>query len=368
MTLRIVLAGGGTAGHVNPLLATAKVLKDRGHSILVVGTEEGLEKDLVPAAGFDLVTIPKVPFPRRPGLEALRFPTKFHRAYRKSARVLQKADVALGFGGYVGAPVYLAARNAGVPLVIHEQNARPGWANKLGARFAKVVALTFPGTPLKAAKGRTLVVGMPLRAPIAKVAQIRTDAKDSWDLRCVAAQHFDLNPHQPTLLVTGGSLGAQHLNEVLTDSMDLFGAQTQVIHITGKGKSDQVNAALAGTQVAWLVKEYEDQMELAFAASDLVVARSGAGMVSEIGALGLPAIFVPLPFGNGEQALNAKDVAQAGGAEIVSNKEFSRETIKDLVVPLLNDPQKLSAMGKAAYGACPADGAARLADLVEESA
>lgn len=150
---RVVLAGGGSAGHVNPLLATAACLRRAGVEVTVLGTAEGLEADLVPAAGYELVTIPKVPLPRRPSGAMFSFPRRWKAAVAAARDAIAGAQAVVGFGGYVATPAYIAARKAGVPIIIHEQNARPGLANRLGARFAHTVALTFPGTPLRGQGG-----------------------------------------------------------------------------------------------------------------------------------------------------------------------------------------------------------------------
>ncbi|MDO5701234.1 MAG: glycosyltransferase, partial [Bowdeniella nasicola] len=240
----IVLAGGGSAGHVNPLLATAAEVARRypAAQITALGVASGLEADLVPAAGIDLVTIPKVPMPRRPTPAALAFPRRFRRAISLTRSVLEQvgADVVVGFGGFVSTPAYLAAWRAGIPFVIHEQNARPGYANRLGARKASVVALTFASTPLAAAQGRTVVTGLPLRGPILELAQRRRCGDGAYE-RVRAAQELGLNPDQPTMLVTGGSLGALSINRTVAALAPLWAERgLQVLHLTGKGKDEAV--------------------------------------------------------------------------------------------------------------------------------
>ncbi|BDZ53311.1 hypothetical protein GCM10025870_03840 [Agromyces marinus] len=192
-----LLAGGGTAGHVNPLLAVADRLRERDASaeVLVLGTAEGLEARLVPARGYELLTIEKVPFPRRPNGAALRFPSRFRRSIADVREMIagRGVDVVVGFGGYVSTPAYLAARRAGIPVAIHEANARPGLANRLGARFAARVGVAFAGTPLRHAE----VVGMPLRREI--------ETLDRPGRRSEAADLFGLDAGRPVLLATGGS-------------------------------------------------------------------------------------------------------------------------------------------------------------------
>lgn len=370
MPLRIVLAGGGTAGHVNPLLATAQVLRDHGHSVIVLGTAEGLESDLVPAADFELVTIPKVPMPRRPSPGMFAVPGKLREAVKKSSGVIRNADVLVGYGGYVSGPAYMAARRLNVPVVIHEQNVRAGWANKLGARFAEFVALTFPNTNLRARHGETEVTGMPLRKEIMDLARVRGTEKGSREAREVAAKHFGMNPDLPTLLVTGGSLGALRLNDTITEVAPRLDSHVQILHVTGKGKIEAVRHVADDPAVdfPWFIHEYMTEMDLAMASSDLVVCRSGAGTVSELTAIGMPAVYVPFPIGNGEQALNAEDQVRAGGALLVYDQDFGSAVFMSEVLPLLRSPKLLRAMGEASRSVSQGDGAQNLVKLIEMAA
>lgn len=356
---RVLLAGGGTAGHVSPLLATAEEITRRHPEAIVtaVGSPGGLEERLVPARGFTLAFVPKVAFPRRPNLAAVRFPAAFRGALKEAERLVEthNPQVVVGFGGYVSTPMYLAARKAGVPFVIHEQNARPGLANKLGARWAKHVAVTFASTPMKDAE----VVGMPLRREI-------TDIKPAM-LRAEGIEHFGLEAGRPTVLVTGGSLGAASLNAAFQARMnELTAAGIQVLHVTGRGKGFEAPAATSGAR--YVVVEYVDRMDLAYAVADLVVTRSGAGMVSELTAVGLPAIYVPLPIGNGEQKLNSRDVVAAGGGIAVDDADFTPAWIDAELVPLVRDQERLGAMRRAAAAQGHTDAAGKLVDLVEDAA
>lgn len=363
--LRVVLAGGGSAGHVNPLLATASALRDAGAGVVAVGTKEGLEADLVPAAGFELRTIERVPFPRRPGAAMVRFPARYAAAVRHAGEILDesRADVAVGFGGFASTPIYAAAKKRGIPVVIHEQNAKPGLANRYGARFASAIGLTFPSTKLAAKVGVTRTIGLPLRPAIAGLAADR--AVDPRAHRAEAAQRLGLDPDRITLVVTGGSLGAQHLNEVFTEVMPQL-ADFQVFHLTGRGKDAKV-AAAAADLADYHVRDYLTQMEDAYAVADLVVCRSGAGTVAELSSLGLPGFFVPLPIGNGEQELNAADVIAVGGAKLVRDKDFTAQTVRSQIVALLRDPEQLVSMGSAARGVSPTDAAGQLAQMIIEA-
>lgn len=365
--MKVVLAGGGTAGHVNPLLATAHELAERGVEVLVIGTNEGLEADLVPGAGFDMVTIDKVPFPRSPSPALFTLPVRLRRTVARCEEYLDGADALVGFGGYVSTPAYFAARSVGLPILIHEQNARPGLANRLGANWARVVALTFASTPLKARRGRTEVTGLPLRAPIARLARARMDEGEARTLRAEAAVRLGLDPQARTLLITGGSLGAVHINDVVSEAAGDLPEGTQVLHLTGRGKDGAVRAAVteAGVSGRWVILDYLTTMEDALAVADLVLCRSGAGTVAEMTALGLPCVYVPLPIGNGEQRLNAADHVAAGGALLVEDAALDAAHVRSEVFPLLTSA-RLAQMAAASREMGRVDAAQRLADLVFE--
>ena len=314
-----LLAGGGTAGHVNPLLAVADGLRARDPQaqVRVLGTREGLEARLVPQRGYELLTIDKVPFPRRPNGAALAFPARFGRAVKQVRGYIREHGVheVIGFGGYAAAPAYVAARRERVPFVVHEANARPGMANVLGARTAAAVGVAFPGTPLRGGE----VVGMPLRREIVDL--------DRAALRVEAAAEFGLDPDRPVLLVFGGSLGAQRLNEAIAGSwQDILDAGWQLLHATGD-RSDLTDPGAPG----YTMRRYLDRMDLAFALADLILARSGSAIVSEISALGIPAIYVPYAVGNGEQRLNAAAAIAAGAAVLIDDAQLTPDRVRSQV-------------------------------------
>ena len=363
----IVLSGGGTAGHVNPLLAVAHVIRDLepDADIAVVGTAVGLEHDLVPQAGFELETIEKVPFPRRPNKAALQFPAKWWAETAKVRDILTRhhAQVVVGFGGYTSAPVYAAAHKMGIPIAIHEQNARAGMANKLGARWASMIGAAYAQPGLKPRKGVEVErVGLPLRPAI---AQLASDLEhDRIATRKAAAAQLGVDPNRPLVVVTGGSLGAVNVNRAVAASAKELLAHAQVIHLTGKGKDDEVRSLVsvsAGEQVLgelgsdhasdgdYRVAPYLERIDLAFACADLIICRSGAGTVSELTALGLPAIYVPLPIGNGEQRFNAQPVVDAQGGLMVADADFTSEWVRNHVTKLLADPKTLSDYGANAW-------------------
>ncbi|MCI1983174.1 MAG: UDP-N-acetylglucosamine--N-acetylmuramyl-(pentapeptide) pyrophosphoryl-undecaprenol N-acetylglucosamine transferase [Bifidobacteriaceae bacterium] len=380
--LSVVLAGGGTAGHVNPLLSIAsaiRMLRPDAH-ITVIGTQKGLEARLVPAAGFDLKTINKVPFPRRPNLDALKFPARWIHETRSVRHILEEehADVVVGVGGYAAAPAYRAGHKAGLPVVIHEQNAKAGLANKLGARWADFVGTAYDNTGLSVREGAQLRrVGLPLREAIATLAvRLETDPSAA---RTEAAAQLGLDPRRPVIVVTGGSLGALSINRAVSASAAALLAHAQVVHLTGKNKIDDVRKTV--TQVAgrqnlnglgadslgkgdYHVAEYLEHIELAFACADLVVCRSGAGTVSEIAALGLPAIYVPFPIGNGEQRFNAAPVVAAGGGQLIDDADFTAEWVKTHVPDLLADTEALTTMRQRAWTYGVRDAADTMAHVI----
>lgn len=382
-SLAVLLAGGGTAGHVNPLLATADALRavpgGQDTRILVLGTQQGLESRLVPQAGYELAFVPKVPLPRRPSTDLVRLPGRLRAAVRAAEEAIDAvgADVVVGFGGYVSTPAYLAARRKGVPVVIHEQNARPGLANRVGARWARTVALTFESTPLAAAHGRTVVTGLPLRARVADLVAASSDGRVPAARRSEAAAALGLDPQLPTVLVTGGSLGAQHLNEVVVSVASALTEQVQVLHLTGRDKDAEVrhrlDQAVGSGQLSrqgvsrYQVLDYLTEMDLAYACADGVICRSGAGTVAELSALGLPALYVPLPIGNGEQRLNAADVVNAGGGVLVADSDLSGADVLDFAA-LVADADRREQMAQAARSVGRTDAASHLALLVRSAA
>jgi UDP-N-acetylglucosamine--N-acetylmuramyl-(pentapeptide) pyrophosphoryl-undecaprenol N-acetylglucosamine transferase len=350
-----LLAGGGTAGHVNPLLAVADALRARepDAQILVLGTREGLEARLVPERGYELLFVDKVPFPRRPNRAAAAFPARFRRAIAQVRRHLDDrgVDVVVGFGGYASAPAYVAARGARVPVVVHEANAKPGLANVLGARRAAGVGVAFAGTPIRGGR----VVGMPLRREIVDL--------DRAARRAEAAAYFGLEAARPTLLVFGGSLGAQRLNEAFSGSwQDVLAAGWQLVHVTGE-RAQLPDPGAAG----YALRPYVDRMDLAFALSDLIVSRAGAATVSEISALGIPAAYVPYAVGNGEQALNAASAVRAGAAILIPDAEFTADRVRSEIVPLLADETRRAAMTAAAASVGTRTGTENVVAMIDEA-
>ncbi len=349
-SLNVVLAGGGTAGHIEPALNLADQLKsiDANMNITVLGTARGLEVDLVPARGYRLELIPAVPLPRKFSGELVTLPTRLRSAIKQTRDLLSdlQADVVVGFGGYVSIPAYLAARGE-VPIVVHEANARAGLANRVGARFADAVAETVPDS-----LPRAQLIGIPLRKSI--------ETLDRKATRSQARQKFGIKNDAICILVFGGSQGSAKFNAVIDDCLkaNLFG-DIVILHSVGlKNEFPQAETE------HYRPLHYIDRMDLAYAAADFVIGRAGAMTVAELTAVGLPACFVPLPIGNGEQSLNAKPIVEAGGAIMISDLEFNADFVRDQILPIMSNATKLNEMSKVSSSLGHKDSAVDLAKLV----
>ena len=353
--MHVVIAGGGSAGHIEPALNTADALRraDPSIGITMLGTEKGLDTKLIPARGYDLRLIPAVPLPRKPSAALLTLPSRLLGTVKAAQDVIMEvdADVVIGFGGYVALPAYLAARRAKRPIVVHEANIRPGLANRVGAKFTDHVLTGNPAVPMPGAT----CVGMPLRPAITGLdrAAVRAEARES----------FGLDPDRPTLLVTGGSQGARRLNDTMVASVKiLHDAGIQVLHSYGDKNSVSIQQDPAGPP--YVARPYVDRMDLAYAAADLAMTRSGMMTCSELAAVGLPSVYVPLPVGNGEQRLNAAPVVEAGGGLLIDDSALTPEWFAANVVPLLLDGARLATMSAAARRFGIRDADEKIVDLV----
>jgi UDP-N-acetylglucosamine--N-acetylmuramyl-(pentapeptide) pyrophosphoryl-undecaprenol N-acetylglucosamine transferase len=356
--VRVVLAGGGTAGHTSPLIATAEQLRELDDvDILCVGTPKGLESRVIPEAGLSLAMIPPVPLPRRlePGLFAV--PSRLAAAVAEARAVLRNhgAQVAVGYGGYVSLPVYLAARQQRVPIVLHEGNAVPGLANRIAARFTPHVVTTFPGTALPHATQ----LGLPVRSAIAGL--------DRAAARPHAREVFGLPQDGRVLLVSGGSQGARSVNAATLAATDaLLAKGVSVLHVLGPANltAETTSRDDAATGARYRPVGYVDDMALAYAAADLMVGRAGAGTVMETAMTGLPTIFVPLPHGNGEQARNADFLIEAGAGVLVPDSELDAVSLTVEVFEAFDEPGRLERMGRLCRSLAPSGAARALAELV----
>ncbi len=323
---KIVFAGGGTAGHIQPALAVARLWKKTHPTdqIIFLGTSSGLETRLVPEAGFDLQLITRVRVPRSPSPDLLKVPSSLRRSFRESKEILDGSDLLIGFGGYVCAPAYLAAYSLDVPIVIHEANAAPGWANRLGARFTDALATGTPVSNGPFAEG--LITGLPLRDDISTLLRANRNAdQGTWSqLRDKAKSDLGVRSGDKVILVFGGSQGSLAINEIIDRTRrEINDRSITIVHSVGASN------ALPISDEKYIVFSYIENMASAYLAADLVIARSGAITCSEVRALGKYALFIPLPIGNGEQSVNADHLVEMGRARVLDQKSFTPTWLLD---------------------------------------
>ena len=324
----IVLAGGGTAGHIEPALAVARVWKSQNphDQITFLGTAKGLENTLIPAAGFNVSNIPKVRISRTPSLSWVRIPFELVASVKACRTILKGSDLLIGFGGYVSAPAYIAARLLGLPMIIHEANAKPGWANRLGALFTPYLAVAHGVNT--GAFSAALITGLPLRSDVADGLK---RAEGDWkSARAQAKNRLGFDSSKPLVFVMGGSQGSVAINKVIEQSVPMFSKKgIAIMHSVGRA-----NTLPTATDLYRPVA-YVDQMADAYLAADLIIARSGAVTCAEFRALGRYALFVPLPIGNGEQFHNAQGLVADGRAEVIDQKQFTRSYLETHIDALL---------------------------------
>jgi UDP-N-acetylglucosamine--N-acetylmuramyl-(pentapeptide) pyrophosphoryl-undecaprenol N-acetylglucosamine transferase len=313
---RIIFAGGGTAGHIEPALAVARQWKNI-HSdtqILFLGTSTGLENRLVPEAGFQLALITKVRISRKLSPSLLVTPFALIRSIAQSFSILKGADLLVGFGGYVSGPAYIGARLRRTPIVIHEANAHPGIANRLGAHFTSHTAVAYPVSRGKLS--HALLAGLPLRPDVEKAFH---EAESDWaKARREAKARSGFNTEKPLIFIFGGSQGSIAINSVIEGARtELTSQGLQVLHSVGG------NNPLPESDSNYKAVSYITDMSNAYLAADLIISRSGAVSCAEINTLGRFALFIPLPVGNGEQELNAMSLVSESRAELIAQEKFS---------------------------------------------
>lgn len=330
----MVLAGGGTAGHIQPALAVARHWRQENpyDRIIFLGTSSGLESTIIPDSGFELKLITRVRVPRSISHNLLRIPYLLLRSFLECRSVLKGADVLIGFGGYVSAPAYLAAASRRIPFVIHEANAKPGWANRLGALFTTSLAVGIP-VP-RGVFSSALITGIPLREDISQLLQRNRDIdKNKWRaLQVQAKKSLGFDPERPLLLVFGGSQGSQLINSVIETAAPRISAKKiSIFHSVGGSNK------LPTAEENYKAISYIHDMATAYVAADLVIARSGAITCSEVNALGKFTIFVPLAVGNGEQALNALQLVARKRAMVIDQKTFTTSWLVDNIDSMIQE-------------------------------
>jgi UDP-N-acetylglucosamine--N-acetylmuramyl-(pentapeptide) pyrophosphoryl-undecaprenol N-acetylglucosamine transferase len=369
--LSLLVAAGGTGGHVFPGLALARTIvqHDPEATVRFAGTDRGIETRAVPEAGFALDLLPILPLSRRLAKETLLAPFAAVNGTVAARRLLRehRFDVVCGMGGYVTLPVAMAAKLEGVPVVLHEQNAVPGIANRLAARVARRIAVGVDAAAAAFPPERTVVVGNPVRPELARL--------DRAALHDEAVAAFGLDPERRTLFVFGGSQGSRRINTAVVAATAHWPdpAAVQVLHACGRRDEAEVRAAWAeadpdGRGLLVKVVPFVDRMDLAYAAADLAVTRAGAITMAELTAAAMPAVMVPLPHATADhQAANARAVAAAGGAVVVDDAALDGPALVAAAAPLLADPDRLAAMAAGMRTQAHPAAAEELAALVVEA-
>lgn len=357
--LRALVSGGGTGGHIFPALSIANILKQRhGAEILFVGADDRMEMEKVPAAGYKIIGLPVAGFDRRRLWRNLGVLLKLWRSMRRARRIVRefKPDIAIGVGGYASGPTLKAAQRAGVPTLLQEQNSYAGVTNKLLAKKAEAICVAYEGTERFFPADRIVMTGNPVRKSLLEHTPTPGDARLS----------FGLDPARPTVLVTGGSLGALTLNETLESSIrDLAAKGLQVIWQTGKNFGNRAREAAKGTKGV-VVTEFVNDMGAAYAAATLVVSRAGAGAISELELLGKPVILVPSPnVAEDHQTKNARALSDRGAAILVTDAECRRE-LPGVITRTALDKAALDSMSRAISALALRDSDAKIADQVAD--
>ena len=365
--MRILVAGGGTAGHVSPSIAVADRLRETGASVEFVGSPTGQEASIVPAAGYRFHGVRAAPLRRELSVRTAMAPFVAVRSVATCRPIVRGAAVVLGMGGYASIAPVIAARSMRVPVVLHEQNAIPGLANRLLARVATAFALTFEGARGRLPRSvRIEVTGLPLRREIAEVLTRRDELAEE------ARRALDLRPGRMTVLVTGGSQGARHIDRTVADAIPLLAgrADLQLVVLTGAGH-ERIVAEAAEREMEVVVRTvpFLERMELALAVSDLAVARAGANTIHELAACAIPSILVPYPHAaDDHQEANARTLERAGAAEVCLDRELTPEGLVRRLISLVADAERRTVMGKAAAAWATPDADRRVAALVGEVA
>lgn len=355
--MKILISGGGTGGHIFPALSIANAMKRRGNcEILFVGADSRMEMEKVPAAGYKIIGLPVAGFDRKRLWRNFSVLWKLWKSIRKARKIVRefKPDIAIGVGGYASGPTLKAAQRAGVPTLLQEQNSYPGVTNKLLAPKAEAICVAYPGMERWFPEEKIVMTGNP----------VRRDLLENRETPAQAREGFGLRGDRPTVLVTGGSLGALTLNESLEQGIRrLSEAGIQVIWQTGKNFGDRGLKAAKGLSGV-VVTQFITDMARAYRAATLVVSRAGAGAISEIELLGKAAILVPSPnVAEDHQTKNARALADRGAAVMIADADARRDLVSE-IIGLVKDPAKLASMSEAASGLALHDSDERIADRI----
>jgi UDP-N-acetylglucosamine--N-acetylmuramyl-(pentapeptide) pyrophosphoryl-undecaprenol N-acetylglucosamine transferase len=364
--VKVVIAGGGTAGHVFPALAVADALRLRGAAVTFVGARDGQEATLVPAAGYPFVPVHAISAQTRVSLRSVKAVVLAVRGARAVRPIVRGADVVIGAGGFASAPAVLAARWVRRPLVLIDQNSVPGAVNRIAARWARVVATAFEATAARLPKGpRIERTGNPIRAEIVGVMSHRER------LAAEARDAFGLATDRTTLLVVGGSLGALRLDRTVAEALPLLRdrGDLQLLVSTGRRHVAVVEGAIdPAAAVRVRVVPFIERMDQALAVADLALSRAGAS-VAELAACGVPAVLVPYPFATGNhQEANARELVTSGAATMILERDLSPSGLASCILDLVDDAPLRERMATAALDWARPGAAERVAAIVAELA
>ena len=370
MYMKVLLAGGGTAGHINPALAIAGYIKKKRPEteFLFIGNRDGMEQRLVPQAGFDIRSITisgfKRSFSPKNMVENVKTVTRTFTSSHEAKKIISefKPDICIGTGGYVSGPVIRTAAKMGIPCIIHEQNAYPGVTNKMLAKSVNKVMLAVPDAKKYFEKADFVVTGNPVRGDILTADKEGSRAELKLDGR-------------PMILSFGGSLGARKINEAVAVIVARSGKDGRYQHIHAYGKYGDWFPDLVkekGTDISQCnnldIRPYIDNMPTCMAAADLVICRAGAITLSEIQAMGKPAILIPSPnVAENHQYHNAMALVNAGAAEIIEESELSGETLMKTVDKMLLDPEKLKTISENSRKMAITDANERIYSIVKKT-
>lgn len=354
MSKKIILTGGGTAGHVTPNIALIPGLKERGYEIKYIGSYDGIEKKLIEEIGIDYEGISSGKLRRYLSAKNLTDPFRVIKGYSEAKKIIKNynPDVLFSKGGFVSVPVVLAAKKYKVPVIIHESDMTPGLANKLSISSASTICHNFPETAQYLPKGKSLLTGSPIRE------ELRKGSKEAGLKMCGFASE------KPIIMVIGGSLGAVAVNEAVRDSLNELLKRFQIVHLCGKGKTDSSLENISG------YKQYEyikGELKDLFAMSDIVISRAGANAICEIVALKKPSLLIPLSAkaSRGDQILNAESFKKQGFSEVIEEENLTRELLVQTVNNIYDNRLKyIEAMNNAGT----TDAVSIILQLIDEEA
>lgn len=348
--MRVILTGGGTGGHIYPAIAIGRAIAREwpGSEFLYVGTNRGLEERIIPAAGFPFATIDVEGWQRRISWQAIHAGWKAMQATSQAGKLIKSfhPQIVIGTGGYVCLPVVWSAARQGIPTLIHEQNAKPGLANKFLSKRVRGVLLTFPDSKRFFTKGmqkKLKVTGLPVRPEI-------MTAKREEGLDFLNLSHGKL-----TVLVVGGSRGARSINLAMVGVMRKFAgnASVQFLHLTGPDGFSELKGELGKAGIDLencgniIIRPYLHEMEYALACADLCVARAGAAFLAEMTVKGVPGILIPYPFAaENHQEYNARSLAEQGAAEVILDRELNGEILRQKIEEIVFDPARRKTMAE----------------------